>query len=138
MAHYFMSRSSNSNSNSGLDADLNLLPERLIIPISEVVQPGQLIGVFFSYGAYKNVVAVTPFPDVFSMVSGVSVSKLVCKLPKLPMSTINVVLSLTRANLECKLRSLRTQPGLLFKRRHTVKWDIVTDRNFIRHHSDSK
>ncbi len=28
--------------------------------------------------------------------------------------------------------------GLLFKRRHTVKWDIVTDRNFIRHHSDSK
>jgi hypothetical protein len=64
MAHYFISQSSNSNSNSGLDADLNLLPERLIIPISAVVQPGQLIGVYFSYG-YKNIVAVTPFPDVF-------------------------------------------------------------------------
>jgi hypothetical protein len=60
-----MSESSDANSNSGLDADLNLLPVWLIIPISEVVQPGQLIGVYFSYGAYKNIVAVTPFPDVY-------------------------------------------------------------------------
>jgi hypothetical protein len=60
-----MSKSSNANSNSGLDADLNLLSEWLIIPISEVVQPGQLICVCFSYGAYKNIVAVTPFPDVY-------------------------------------------------------------------------
>jgi hypothetical protein len=30
-----------------------------------VVQPGQLIGVCFSYAAYKNIVAVTPFPDVY-------------------------------------------------------------------------
>jgi len=60
-----MSESSNANSNSGLDADLNLLPVWLIIPIFEVVQPEQLIGVYFSYGAYKNIVAVTPFPDVF-------------------------------------------------------------------------
>jgi hypothetical protein len=32
---------------------------------SEVFQPGQLIGVCFSYCAYKNVVAVTPFPDIY-------------------------------------------------------------------------
>jgi hypothetical protein len=43
-----MSESSDTNSNSGLDADLNLLPEWLITPISEVVQPGQLIGFCFS------------------------------------------------------------------------------------------
>ena len=60
-----MSESSDTNSNSGLDADLNLLPEWLITPISEVVQPGQLIGFCFSQGAYKNIVAVTPFPDIY-------------------------------------------------------------------------